>query len=200
MPKGVLDPATPRCTAHKRGSGERCKLPAIKGGTVCRRHGGSAPQVIKSARERFNDAVDPAINLMHKQLERAEKGELTVAEEQNLMKMIFDRTGFVPGKTVNIDGKAKWELMLIPGEAGIIREVPAELAAGDVIDADVIEDDDDPLERHEREEAAKHRAAYEADARDRARAELPQISERRDAQRVGSAEPPQRQSMRSPWG
>ncbi len=188
MPKGILAPGTPQCTAHKRSSGDRCKLPAIKGGTVCRRHGGSAPQVQRSARERFNDAIDPAINLMHKQLERAAKGELSVAEEQNLMKLVFDRTGFVPGKQVNIDGKAKWEVTI----AEIIREAPAELTG--VVDAEVVEDDEDEdaLARHEREEAERRRIALKEQERDRARAALPQIGERREAHRVGSAEPPRR--------
>lgn len=188
MPKGILAPGTPQCTAHKRTSGDRCKLPAIKGGTVCRRHGGSAPQVQRSARERFNDAIDPAINLMHKQLQRAANGELSVAEEQNLMKIVFDRTGFVPGKQVNIDGKAKWEIAI----AEIIREAPAELTG--VVDAEVVEVDEteDALARHEREEAERRRIAHKEQERDRARTALPQISERREAHRVGSAEPPRR--------
>lgn len=39
-----------QCTATNR-QGTQCKLPAIPGGTVCRRHGGSAPNV-KAAAER----------------------------------------------------------------------------------------------------------------------------------------------------
>lgn len=37
-----------RCSAHRR-DGEQCGAKAIKGGTVCRVHGGSAPQVRRNA-------------------------------------------------------------------------------------------------------------------------------------------------------
>lgn len=40
-----------RCGAKRR-DGQPCQAPAIKGGTVCRRHGGSAPQVRFAARHR----------------------------------------------------------------------------------------------------------------------------------------------------
>ena len=48
------------CTAHNR-QGNTCGNPPIRGGTVCKFHGGAAPQVIKSARRRLDDLVDPAI-------------------------------------------------------------------------------------------------------------------------------------------
>lgn len=192
MPKGVLDPSTPQCKATSRGSGHRCKLPAIKGGTVCRRHGGSAPQVQKKARERFNDLVDPMINIAHKLADEAEEGKLTPAERISLIKFIADRTGFVPGKTVNVDGPAKWEVTL----QNIIMEVPADLQpqiapgtppdAGvhypqptiqDIEDADVLEEDTDP------------------------RASLPQIrpglgQNNRAGIVLGSANPPERPGYR----
>jgi hypothetical protein len=41
------------CSAHSKRSGKRCKQPAIPGGTVCRFHGGGAPQVIAKAQERL---------------------------------------------------------------------------------------------------------------------------------------------------
>lgn len=37
--------SNPRCTATSSQSGEPCKNPAIDGASVCRSHGGSAPQV-----------------------------------------------------------------------------------------------------------------------------------------------------------
>src|SRR5690348_9689206 len=42
-----------RCTAKSQRTGERCKAAAIKGGTVCRVHGGAAKQVQKAAKERL---------------------------------------------------------------------------------------------------------------------------------------------------
>lgn len=42
-----------RCTATSTGSGNRCRLFAIRGGTVCWKHGGRAPQVRRKAQERL---------------------------------------------------------------------------------------------------------------------------------------------------
>lgn len=127
MPKGVLDPSrTQRCTAKRRGTDERCKKPAIKGGTVCRLHGGAAQQVQRKARDRFNDLIDPMINIAHKLADEAQEGKLTPGERIALLKFIADRTGFIPGKTVNVDGPASWEVSL----QQIIVEVPPEMRAG----------------------------------------------------------------------
>lgn len=44
--------AAPKCSAKSKQTGERCKQYAVKGGTVCRFHGGKAPQVKKAAEVR----------------------------------------------------------------------------------------------------------------------------------------------------
>lgn len=44
-------PIPRQCTASTR-SGRRCRKPAIRGGTVCDRHGGLAPQVKRAAARR----------------------------------------------------------------------------------------------------------------------------------------------------
>lgn len=49
-----------RCTAKSTRSGERCKRPPIRGGTVCATHGGSAPQVRDAAQRRLLEAADNA--------------------------------------------------------------------------------------------------------------------------------------------
>lgn len=41
----------PRCKATAR-SGERCKLPPVRGALVCKSHGGHAPQVLRKAQQR----------------------------------------------------------------------------------------------------------------------------------------------------
>lgn len=46
-----------RCVAHKK-DGTRCKRHAIKGGTVCRVHGGAAPHVRAAAKARLDNAAD----------------------------------------------------------------------------------------------------------------------------------------------
>lgn len=42
-----------KCKAHKKKTGLPCKKEAILGGTVCRFHGGAAPQVQSKAKERL---------------------------------------------------------------------------------------------------------------------------------------------------
>ena len=55
---GRLLPAV-KCTARKR-NGEPCRAMAARGATVCRVHGGSAPQVKAAAKRRLEQALDAA--------------------------------------------------------------------------------------------------------------------------------------------
>lgn len=50
-----------RCTAKAKRSGKQCQGTAIPGGTVCRVHGGAAPQVKAKAELRLAELVQPAI-------------------------------------------------------------------------------------------------------------------------------------------
>ncbi|MFC0248268.1 hypothetical protein ACFFIO_07115 [Citricoccus parietis] len=52
-----------RCKA-RRTNGEPCRNYPIKGATVCRKHGGGAPQVRKKAAERIAEAADNAAELL----------------------------------------------------------------------------------------------------------------------------------------
>lgn len=54
VPPGArADAPSRQCAAHSSRTGLRCKAFAIHGGTVCRMHGGSAPQVKAAARRRL---------------------------------------------------------------------------------------------------------------------------------------------------
>lgn len=55
--KDDLDLMDGHCTATAKTTGERCKNPAIPGGTVCRIHGGAAPQVAAKAAERLSERL-----------------------------------------------------------------------------------------------------------------------------------------------
>ena len=45
-----------RCTALAKSTGQRCRSNPIKGGTVCIKHGGAAPQVRAKANRRLQEA------------------------------------------------------------------------------------------------------------------------------------------------
>lgn len=77
-----------QCTANTSGSGNRCKKGAIKGGTVCATHGGSAPQVKAAAQRRY--ALSEARGLVE-----AYGTELDVEPEEAIFSMIRVTAGNV---------------------------------------------------------------------------------------------------------
>ena len=58
-----------KCSAHNRRGG-RCGRWAIAGGTVCFVHGGAAKQVKEAAALRLARLVDPAINILVREMKR----------------------------------------------------------------------------------------------------------------------------------
>lgn len=52
------------CHAKSSRTGKPCKREAIKGGAVCRSHGGGAPQVKAAAKLRLLALVDPALAVL----------------------------------------------------------------------------------------------------------------------------------------
>lgn len=103
-PKGQLgvpgskDPSR-RCTATANRTGKRCGAPAIKGGTVCRMHGGSLPQVKAKAKERLLALVDPALAALHEVLTNPKADDST---KVRAALGILDRTGHGPGAKLEI--------------------------------------------------------------------------------------------------
>jgi hypothetical protein len=63
-------PLTQRCSAKSKQRQAQCKQPAIAGGTVCRYHGGAAPQVKKAAEQRLQELKQPAIAYLAHLLEQ----------------------------------------------------------------------------------------------------------------------------------
>ncbi len=94
------DPMAHRCTAKSKQSGERCKQPAIHGGTVCRFHGGAAPQVQQAAKERLAALVDPAIGRLAELIAQKEFPSTAYAA----VKDVLDRNGFKPEEKVAVSG------------------------------------------------------------------------------------------------
>ena len=78
-----------KCTAHRQ-DGNPCTAYAIKGGSVCRVHGGSAPQVRAAALRRLLEAVDPAAG----ELIRIGLHAKQEAVRVQAIKELFARAGF----------------------------------------------------------------------------------------------------------
>src|SRR4051812_30571580 len=93
-----------RCTAHVSDGSRQCERWAINGGTICATHGGQAPQVKKSARERLEALIDPAIDALRDVLQRGlDSGETPSAVRAALG--ILDRCGFHPSQCVELTGE-----------------------------------------------------------------------------------------------
>lgn len=94
-----------QCTAKNR-QGVRCGNAAILGGTVCRTHGGSAPQVRRKAALRLQELIDPAIGTLAREMAKADKS----ADRQRAANSILDRAG-VPRTATVLDGESAKALL-----------------------------------------------------------------------------------------
>jgi hypothetical protein len=104
-----------RCTAHLSDGSRQCGRWAINGGTVCATHGGQAPQVKKSARERLEALIDPAIDALRDVLQRGlDSGETPSAVRAALG--ILDRCGFHPSQCVELTAEYNGSVEVVPAE------------------------------------------------------------------------------------
>lgn len=89
-----------RCTAHISDGSRQCERWAINGSTVCATHGGRAPQVKKSARERLAELIEPALEGLHKALKSKDLPTIVRASQ-----IVLDRCGFHPSRAIELTGK-----------------------------------------------------------------------------------------------
>ena len=90
-----------RCKGHLK-NGEQCHKPAIRGSTVCRTHGGAAPQVIAAARARLANAADSMASNLVGLARTAESEAVRVRATEG----VLDRVGI--GRTTEVEiGPAK---------------------------------------------------------------------------------------------
>lgn len=119
-----------QCTAHKK-NGERCRRAPIKGGTVCPKHGGKAPQVRAAAQRRLLEATD---GLMANLIRIATSGET----EANRLRATIDalnRAGLTERQVVQVAVTSPFDELL----AGIIDAAVTDgraLPAGPTADED----------------------------------------------------------------
>ncbi len=86
-----------KCTAHRQ-DGKNCKAQAIRGGSVCRVHGGSAPQVRQAATRRLLEALDPAAG----ELVRIALNGKVERDRIAAIKELFERAAFGEVKRIEI--------------------------------------------------------------------------------------------------
>ena len=96
-----------RCSAKSKRTGTPCTMPAIAGGRVCRMHGGAAPQVQASARERLMALQPKAIRTLDALLDAVDFPTVQLGAAKDVM----DRT----------EGKAT-ETLQISATVNVINE------------------------------------------------------------------------------
>ena len=93
-----LSAITRSLTRSARAGWERWTLAPIPGGPVCSMHGGKAPQVQRTARERLQDLVDPAIDGLRQALEGDNLPSIVRASQ-----LVLDRCGFGPTSKLEVE-------------------------------------------------------------------------------------------------
>ena len=77
--------------------GEPCRGPAIKGATICRKHGGQLPEVkakaARNVRESISELVDPVLAEFRDMLQNP---KTPAAVKVSIGNSILDRAGFKP--------------------------------------------------------------------------------------------------------
>lgn len=97
-----------QCSATAKVTGNRCKNPAILGGTVCPYHGGQAPQVREAARKRLLELVPNAVDQMAalaglvEGVDGADRSDV----QQRALADILDRAGLRPADQILVTEQA----------------------------------------------------------------------------------------------
>lgn len=101
-------PIRPRCTAHSSRTGQPCKQYPIAGATVCRTHGGAAPQVQAKAEERLKALQPLAIRRLEELAGQAQFPSVAYQAVRD----ILDRTIGEPVKSVQLSGQGGGDIVI----------------------------------------------------------------------------------------
>jgi hypothetical protein len=179
------------CTATRR-DGSQCTNYAIRAATVCRMHGGSAPQVERAAQVRLLMAAERVAGTL---LEIAGDKSIPVAVRLAAVRDVLDRAGLAPAQQVALQAEVTvqpWESKILGAvidttdleaayrQAQISRGIDPD-ADPNVVDAEVVEDNARDVESDpERYRAAMNdasRACTELSARPSSRRRESRASE-----------------------
>ena len=134
-------PDKPRCSAH-RTNGEPCKLPPIRGGGVCHKHGGSAPQVRAAANLRLSASLD---KLMAALLRIALDEKQPAVVRLVAIRDALDRAGMGAAKAVTVELKRfeeNIEGLFVDTEELEERRAARTANQLPILDGEVVEDDE----------------------------------------------------------
>lgn len=92
-------PPIQRCKAHSSRTGKPCSNYPIDGATVCRMHGGAAPQVKRKALERLMALQDKAIDRLERLIDNSEFPTTAYAASRD----VLDRTMGKPRESVQVE-------------------------------------------------------------------------------------------------
>jgi hypothetical protein len=99
----------------------------ILGGTVCRMHGGAAPQVKKSAQERLTEMVDPLLTELFRIAQASDSDAVRLAA----IKDALDRAGYRANTRLELTGKDGGPIEVASAAIdSVIEQRLAELAIG----------------------------------------------------------------------
>ena len=105
-----------RCSASSKRTGKPCTNPAMKGGAVCRMHGGKAPQVMASSAFRVMEAykaLQPkAVFVVEKLLDRDEYPTVQIAAVREVM----DRTEGKPTEQQRVEHSGGMTIRHVMGD------------------------------------------------------------------------------------
>ncbi len=129
-----------QCTATSKGSGVRCRKDAIAGGSVCRNHGGAAPQVRNAAVKRLHDAVNSAVaNLLEKQKSKLEAVSLRATQDildrnnmkgENIIRLMMGESSSPEQKGLTDEQSARFDF-IPPDKLAVFDEVLAFIETGE---------------------------------------------------------------------
>lgn len=101
-------PDNRRCHAKSKQSGERCGKRSVPGASVCRTHGGAAPQVQRAAAMRLAQMVDPAMGVLARELTNQSSRP---ADRLRAVENILDRAGYPRGAEVTTNETEAKEML-----------------------------------------------------------------------------------------
>jgi hypothetical protein len=127
------------CKARRR-NGEPCKNPPMNGSSVCRMHGGAAPQVRRRAQQRILEASDKAA---YRLVQMMQDKTIPPAVQLAAARDLLDRANVVGTQQVNVEvGVASWEKHM----SEVIVDYVLTEKDGDIEDAVMVEDWDEAAE------------------------------------------------------